>query len=266
MGLLRAYIEGAGIIGPGFANLDEFSRVLESGRADPSAPTPAPVPACLPPAERRRAGMSIKLALAAGLQALEASGRDPSCLATVFASSGGDGDNCHNLCEALASEDRQISPTRFHNSVHNAPSGYWGIALGATAPSTSLCAFDASFGAGLLEAMVQVAHYGQACLLIAYDVPYPYPLNRVRELGGAMGMALVLAPEPAARSLAEIALAFGEGAATALANAGLEAMRRSIPAGRGLPLIQALVRPEPRRLVLDYLDPLRLNLAVTPCR
>lgn len=263
---LQCHIEGVGAIGPGFASPEEFRTLIETGRADPSAPTPVPPPACLPAAERRRAGTSIKLALAAGLQALEVSGRDPTSLSTVFASSGGDGDNCHNICEALASDDRQISPTRFHNSVHNAPSGYWGIALGATATSTSLCAFDASFGAGLLESMVQLVHDRQPCLLIAYDVPYPYPLNRVREIGGAMGLALALAPEPTARSLARLTLNLGEGPCSELPEAGLEAMRRSIPAGRGLPLLRALMLSEPCRLVIDYLDPLRLELELTPCR
>ncbi|QJD30832.1 beta-ketoacyl synthase chain length factor [Methylococcus geothermalis] len=266
MTLLQCHIEGVGAIGPGFASLEEFRKLVETGRADPSAPTPVPPPACLPAAERRRAGTSIKLALAAGLQALEVSGRDPTALSTVFASSGGDGDNCHNLCESLASDDRQISPTRFHNSVHNAPSGYWGIALGATATSTSLCAFDASFGAGLLESMAQLVHDRQPCLLIAYDVPYPDPLDRVRDIGGAMGVALALAPEPTARSLARLTLNLGEGPCSELPEAGLEAMRRGIPAGRGLPLLRALVLSESCRLVIDYLDPLRLELELTPCR
>jgi hypothetical protein len=187
-------------------------------------------------------------------------------LPTVFASSGGDGDVCHSLCEALASDDRQISPTRFHNSVHNAPSGYWGIALGATARSTSLCAFDASFGAGLLEAVVQVVQTRRPCLLIAYDAPYPYPLSRVRDIVGAMGLALALAPDATARSLAWLILRLGEGPCTELEEPGLEAMRRGIPAGRGLPLLRALTLSEPRRLVIDYLDPLRLELELAPCR
>ena len=34
----------------------------------------------------------------------------------------------HEICEALATDEREVSPTRFHNSVHNASAGYWGIA------------------------------------------------------------------------------------------------------------------------------------------
>jgi len=82
-------------------------------------------------------------------------------------------------CKTLASDDRSISPTRFHNSVHNAPAGYWGIASGAMTPATVLCAHDASFGAGLLEALTQLAVDGSlgfergGTLLIAYDMPIP---------------------------------------------------------------------------------------------
>ena len=99
----------------------------------------------------------VKLALAAGLEATRQAGADPAQLPAIFTSSGGDGQNCHEICQALASAERQLSPTRFHNSVHNAAAGYWSIATGATPASNALCAYDASFAAGLLEALTQVA-------------------------------------------------------------------------------------------------------------
>ena len=40
--------------------------------------------------------------------------------------------------------------------MHNAASGYWGIATGATPAANALCAYDGSFAAGLLEALTQV--------------------------------------------------------------------------------------------------------------
>src|SRR5205085_5133320 len=113
----------------------------------------------LPAAERRRTGAVIRLALTTGLQALANGGLSAAEVMTVFTSSGGDGQVIHEICEALASAHREVSPTRFHNSVHNAPAGYWGIATRSHAASTSLCAFDWSFAAGLLEACAQVAAY-----------------------------------------------------------------------------------------------------------
>ena len=41
--------------------------------------------------------------------------------------------------------------------MHNAAAGYWSIATGSMTESNVLCAFDASFGAGLLEALTQLA-------------------------------------------------------------------------------------------------------------
>ena len=38
------------------------------------------------------------------------------------------GDTIHAVCTALTEPDYPVSPTRFSNSVHNAPAGYWSIA------------------------------------------------------------------------------------------------------------------------------------------
>jgi len=85
----------------------------------------------------------------------------------------------------LASDDRQISPTRFHNSVHNAAAGYWSIATGAMTSSSVLCAFDACFGAGLLEALTQVVVDDTRSVLLACDTAYPEPLHSVRPIPDA---------------------------------------------------------------------------------
>jgi hypothetical protein len=84
------------------------------------------------------------------------------------------------LCEQSAGESSG-SPTRFHNSVHNAAAGYWGIATKSMAPCQVLCGFDASFGAGLMDALAQVALKRQSTLLIAYDSEYPEPLFSKRD-------------------------------------------------------------------------------------
>jgi hypothetical protein len=56
-----------------------------------------PPASALPPAERRRVGIAIKLALASGFEAVQHAGADAAQLATVFSSTGGDCDNCHNI-------------------------------------------------------------------------------------------------------------------------------------------------------------------------
>jgi hypothetical protein len=182
----------------------------------------------------------------------------------VFAASGGDGGNFHAICETLASDDPQLSPTRFHNSVHNAPAGYWSIATRAMAASNVLCAYDGSFAAGLLESLAQVSVDGAATLLVAYDTDYPEPLRHARPIADAFGVALVLAPESSGRTLARIEARLTDADAFTFADADLEALRLSNPAARALPLLEALARGQASGVVLDYLDGTRLAVDIDP--
>jgi hypothetical protein len=266
MSALQAWIEGIGVLGPGLPDWSAAARVLNGASPWEPAPTVLPAPVCLPSAERRRTGTLVRLTLAVGLEAAGRAGVDPAQLPTVFTSSGGDGQNCHEICEVLATAERQVSPTRFHNSVHNAPAGYWGIATGATAPANSLCAHDASFAAGLLEALCQVAVEHTSVLLIAYDASYPEPMRSVRPIPDAFGVALLLAPGASARSLARLDLFFREAPADRMAEPALERLRSSIPAARSLPLLAHLARAAEGSVLIDYLDGASLALEVSACR
>jgi hypothetical protein len=262
---LAAWIEGIGLLAPGLPDWSTARAVLRGEQAYEAAPSLLPAPAILPPAERRRASRVVKLTLAIGLEAAAHAGADVATLATVFSASGADGHNCHALCEQLAGDDRQISPTRFHNSVHNAAAGYWGIATKAMAPCQVICGFDASFGAGLLDALGQVVVDRQPTLLIAYDSEYPEPLHSKRDTPDCGGVALLLTPEKTARSLAGITVAATTAAAPGLADPALEGLRTTIPALRSLPLLQLLARSEAGTACLDYLPPMQLNVTLQPC-
>jgi hypothetical protein len=262
---LDAWLDGIGLIGPGLENWPQAAAILRAEQAYAPARCALPVPPGLPPAERRRTGAAVRVALAVATAAAEAAGRAPATLATVFAASGGDGDNCHAICEVLAGDERFISPTRFHNSVHNAPAGYWSIAAQAMAPSTSLAAYDASFAAGLLEAVVQARGSATARLLIAYDTAYPEPLYAKRPIPDAFAVALVLAPERGERSLARLELGLVADPADACAQPALEALRRTNPAARALPLLEALARGRPATKVIEYLGPPQLRVRIEPC-
>jgi hypothetical protein len=253
-----------GLLGPGLPGWAAAAEVL-SGRAPYEARTTVIPPLeCLPPAERRRTGKVVRLALGVGLEAVRNAGADAATLHAVFSSSGGDGENCHEICQVLAGAERQISPTRFHNSVHNAASGYWGIATGATAGSNALCAHDASFAAGLLEALVQIRIDETAVLLIAYDADYPEPIRARRPIPDAFGVALLLTPIPTKGSLARISAELSTAPAVLLPDTRLEALRAQVPAARSLPLLQMLARGEPGTVVIDYLEERRLQLVVSP--
>jgi len=268
MSTLTGSVHSIGVLGPGLADWASTRAVLRGERPHVAARTVLPPPAVLPPAERRRAGRVIKLALAVGAEAVAGAAGvagapvGARALATVFTSSGGDGDNCHEICVALASRERQISPTRFHNSVHNAAAGYWSIAYGCTEASTSLCAGDASFGAGLLEALSQLACSGRAVLLLAYDADYPQPLYATRPIPDAFGVALLLVPAGSAARLPRVQLTLTDAPAATMDSAVLESMRASIPAARSLPLLERLAQRRDGTVTLQYLDRTRLALEV----
>src|SRR5690606_29868165 len=97
------------------------------------------------------------------------------------------------MCATLAGDPREISPTKFHNSVHNAAAGYWTIGVGCTRPATALSSGDASFALGLLEALSQLASGEPAVLLAAYDNQATGPLAAISSSDGLLGGALVLA-------------------------------------------------------------------------
>ncbi len=257
---MRVHLDGIGLLGPGLPGWEASRAVLAGREAFNLTPLVLPPAEALPPAERRRVGLPVKLSMAIGFEAVRHAGADARTLASVFSSTGGDCDNCHAILEVLASDDRSVSPTRFHNSVHNAPAGYWSIATQSMAPSTSLCAYDATFSAGLLNAASQVVTTGKPCLLLAYDTAYPEPLYSLRPIPHAVGIALLLSPHAGAGTLASLSLSLCADAAEAMSEAGLEQLRQQVPTARALPLLARIARGEPGRVVIDYLE--RLSLAI----
>jgi hypothetical protein len=260
------WIDGIGLLGPGLDNWAAAQPILTGATDYEPRPILVPPPVALPPPERRRVGLAVKVALAVAQEAIATAQADAKQLAAVFSSSGADGDNCDAICRVLASEDRHISPTRFHNSVHNAAAGYWGIASGAMTPATVLCAYDASFGAGLLEALIQVTVDGAGTLLVTYEAPHPDPLHAKRPLPAAFGLALVLMPQQGPQSLAHLQVELVGAPLDRVQHPDLDALRRQIPCARGLPLLQALARGRAGRVILEYLAPLSLAVDVQPCR
>jgi hypothetical protein len=262
---LGAWVEGVGLIGPGLANWEQGRAILGGHASYVPQKTQLPMPQWLPPAERRRSCNIVKATLAIGEQALAAAHIEARDVPAVFASSGGEGENCHALCEILASNDRRVSPTRFHNSVHNLTAGYWGIATGAMSNATVVCAYDGSFSAGLLEALTQCVADGRRVLFMAYDTSYPEPLNGARPIADTLGIALVLSAERKDQALAHIRASLSREQPMRLADTALETLRASIPAARGLPLLQALTRGAASQGVLEYLGDTSLAVEVTPC-
>ena len=193
--LLAAGIAGIGFWARGLPSWQAACAYLADGTLAADAPT-RPAPQLLAPNERRRAPETVAVALEVALAACTDAGRDPATLASVFASTHGDLNITDYMCETLAGEPRSISPTRFHNSVHNAAAGYWTIGAGARVPATAISAYDATFAQGLLEALAQLATGTEAVLLVAYDGQATGPVARVSRSHGLLGAALLLVRDP----------------------------------------------------------------------
>ena len=257
MTTLEASIIGIAIWGPGLEGWTASRPILAGETPYEPRPSPAPPPFILPATERRRAGPVIRLALAvaqeAAQQAATASGLEPGSLRSVFGSSNGDGVVVGSILEALARGapgERVVSPTQFHNSVHNAAAGYWCIAHASRQPATCLGAHDATWAASLLKAVVDVAAEGEPVLLACYDHPLPPPLDALRPTASAFAAGLVLAP-PGHGPL--LRLTPGANAQPPSLPAGLQALMNGNAAARALPLLCALAANKAGRHALDYL-------------
>jgi hypothetical protein len=190
MSTLSIGVEGIGLWSPHLADYAAL-RCLLAGQTPPS-PGPQPCASSLSPNERRRAPENALIAVEVAAQAVAMSGRAPDGLACVFASAFGDQATVDYMCRILAHAATELSPTRFHNSVHNASAGYWTIAAGCRAPSSAVCAGSASFGAGLLEAAVLACADDRPVLLVCSDTAGTGPLGELTGCTRPFGCALVL--------------------------------------------------------------------------
>ena len=165
-----------GVLAPGIGSLPELLALQRGGPHGTSAALDLPPPAALAAAERRRASQVVRLTLACAAQALQTSPFPVDALRLVFASDEGTGEVCQQLLETLATT-RQVSPLLFHNSVHNAPSGYFSIAYQNHQSATSVSLGQESFASGLLCAASEARVSGQPVLLLAYDPVMTEPMD-----------------------------------------------------------------------------------------
>ncbi|MGH8530471.1 MAG: beta-ketoacyl synthase chain length factor [Nevskiales bacterium] len=266
MSRLTVWAEAPGVAAPGLNGWTQGQAVLRGEQAYLGAELPKYAPTLLPPNERRRATNICRLAFQAAEEAIQRASVPADSLAAVFASSSGDLEVLHLLCEVLATPQRQVSPTHFHNSVHNAPAGYWSIATRSRMPSTSLSACDASVAAGLLEAAALCAVENMPVLLVAYDIPPPPPLLAKRPVLAPFGAALVLTSASTASSGWCFQIDYGaEQPATQIKDTELERLRTGNPAARMLPLLALMARQQPGRVQLTGVSGSGIQIEVTAC-
>ncbi len=262
---MQAFLSGIGLIAPGLSGWEAARPILNGEQPYVPAPFVSPSPQILPPTERRRAGGAVRLALSVAQQAIEHAGIPADKVATIFATADGDAENLHALCETLAGDDRQVSPTRFHNSVQNAPSGYWTIAVGCHAGSNTISAARGIAAQGMLEAVSQSAVERCAVMLVAYDLPMPSPLDALRPPQPPCGIALLFTPEACPTSLAHLTLGLATAAPeSSLTDAGLEALRSQSDVGRLLTVLSMCARQVEGESIIEYASGRALEIRCAP--
>jgi len=152
--------------------------------------------ALIPTAMRRRTSMTTRMAITAASLACQQAQVDGATLSSVFASLGGEIQVTDALCRLLPDDNELLSPTQFHNSVHNTTAGYWSILNHCQAPATAIAAADDTFAMGLIESCSQMQQSGATdSLLVCYDELWPdYLAAPIGEV--AFACAFVLSGHP----------------------------------------------------------------------
>lgn len=260
-------IQGIGLLAPGLVGWENGQAVLAGRRPLVAEDVPHPEVALLPPNERRRSSESVKWAVQVAQEAMMHSGLDPREVPTVFASSDGEMDVFDTLCRTLTTKERLISPTTFHQSVHNTAAGYWGIATSGQRSSTALSCYDDTFAAGLLEAasLIHVEH--GPVLLVAYDLAAPALLQEARPITSGFAMAMVfVACSPSRLARLQLRLktvqSYEDGR---MDDEVLERVRQENPAARSLPLLREIAVGGSQTITFNLLDTQQLLVDVESC-
>lgn len=261
---MRASLAGLSIIGPGLRCWEE-ARLILRGEGDWNLkPTEIGPVDILHGNERRRVSPMVRLALGAANDACKDAGIDPATMPAIFSSAFGDGYVLDNILRSLNSSDRNVSPTMFHNSVHNATVGYWNIAVSCHLPATSVAGGDYSFGVGLLKALMEVNAEGRSVILVQCDCPLREPLSSNRPIDFAFAVGLVLAkPDGRKGMIIEVQLDV-----TSKSNSDTvthdEFKGISAPAIWAFPLLRLFARREKGEVNIRITEETSLRVIVTP--
>jgi hypothetical protein len=191
LGMIRFDICGIGVWSEYFADCESLFVGLA---ACEWAKVPALQPKLIPPRERRRAPKFVKMAVEVMLQACQMAGMEAGRPATVFASQMSDMETTDYICRVLAQSPELMSPTKFHNSVHNAAVGYWSIATENSSPANAIAAFELSVPMALLEAAAQLHAEQIPVLVVAQDSAPPQAFDYICPGAESLAAAMLLAP------------------------------------------------------------------------
>lgn len=205
---LRAYLRGVGLWTPVYPS---FASWLAAGMPEDLTSTPEqaaarPAAELLHPRLRRRTSVFTRATVTALEAAAAQGGAALNEVRLVLVSSFGEIETTVELLAQLGEPQGPVSPTKFHNSVHNTATGYMSIASGNHRESTALAGGPHNLEIALLELLAGLSiDGGDAVLLIAEEL-LPAPFARP-DADPTFAVALHLSSRPSrADSSTELAL------------------------------------------------------------
>lgn len=240
---------GVSLSTPGVQGWPAFLDVLSG--SDPDLDAPALPTTLLSPREHRRCPDTIRMTLSSAEHACAMACLQPDLPDAIFSSAMGDLDINDYICRTLADTPAMLSPTRFHNSVHNAAAGYWSIATGATGDVTAISGWHDSVAVGLIEAATRLDYGSGPVLLVVYDACALGPMRDLWPTRFPFSAALILAqpgrPDPIARLTFEPRHGSDSGSELPLL---LAARVADNPAARILPMLALIADTKRTEVVL----------------
>ena len=166
------YVRGLGFWTPGYASPEAWCR----GESDPSVI--APEVALLSGPLRRRATGLTRVAVEVLHQAIRTADCEVSTIPILWATAHGEHTTAIKILDMMRSGEGKLSPTHFHNSVHNTASGYASIALGNCSPSTTVTGGVELVASTFLEAICHLETAAQDVAVVLADEPLLPPFER----------------------------------------------------------------------------------------
>jgi hypothetical protein len=262
------YIQSIGFAGSGFSNWSHAKAILnQQEQINPNQPDQYKI-TILKPNEARRTSTAIKIALQSAEESLSQSSFQADQLYSVFVSPDGDPNILQLICQELSTADKFVSPIQFHNSVHNAPAGYWSIGHQSTQGINSIACGDCSVSGALIEAKSLLTMGEIAVLIVCFDIKSPSPLDSARGIKYSLATSMIVTEQPNADSLCSVALNLEPAESTCITtmeNPQLESMRDDSSSFRGLPLFKILSEQSSAKVVLPYSSSKSLHINLSPC-
>lgn len=234
-------ILGLGAWGPGFSNWPELRTCFKQDYSFPDSAPAAPKPQIIPANERRRAPLMVRIAVEVSSQAIDQAQLDPREVACVFGSGLGDTEITDYMCRQLSTEEKALSPTKFHNSVHNAAAGYWTISTDCMKAANSIAAYQYTAGQALIEGVCHSVSHQEPVLITLFDIAATGLFGDLFSCRDSFAAAILInaQSEKCKKTLVRSKLEFeGKAIPTQCNNLELQSLQLTNPSASILPLLQ----------------------------